>query len=513
MGSLVIQAPSADLAVPPSRERLLDARGVRKVFGGTVALAAADLEVRPGEIHGLLGENGAGKSTLIRLIVGVQRPDGGELRIGDVDLAANHSPGLARRAGIACIHQNLDLVGDLSVAENIAMEIGFPRGRFGLLDGAEMHGQAERALALMGVRIDPRRAVKTLPIAAQASVAIARALALDCRLLILDEPTASLAAGEVEALFAVLHRLREQGLGMLFVSHRMDEISAHCDRVTVLRNGRTVATERTADLNEDRMVELIVGHAVDSGPSEPPSLADTEPILVANGLEGAVVGPLSFAVRPGEIVGFTGLSDSGHLELGELIFGVEPREGGELTWRGEPFRPSDPRQAIGAGIAYVPANRTRHGVAPRMSLRENLFANPDPGGGLLNVRAEHQACQQLLERFDVRPAEPDREVGTLSGGNAQKALLAKWLARRPRLVVLNEPTTGVDIGAREQIYELVRAAAREGTAVVLISSDFDEIEQLSHRAMVLWRGLESGWLEGSRLSTNNITKAAVQRGR
>jgi ribose transport system ATP-binding protein len=491
-------------------EPLLRATAVRKVFGGTVALADASLHLQAGEIHGLLGENGAGKSTLIRILAGAHKPDGGTVEVAGEDITSALSPQAVRAAGISFIHQSLDLVGDLSVAENIAMEVGYPRKRSGLIDWRAVQRQAADALAAMGVEIDPHRQVASLPIAAQATVAIARALALDCRVLILDEPTASLAAGEVDALFAVLNRLRETGIGILFVSHRMDEVFTLCDQVTVLRNGSTVAQCRIADSSEEEIVELIVGHAVEPRGRGAAAAAAGPPVLKVRDLEGSAVGPMSFELSGGEILGFTGLSDGGQQELGELLFGLSPPHGGSMELGGSAYAPSGPREAIRRRVAYVPADRAQDGVAAHMSLRENLFANP-ADGGVISLRREKRSSQELLDRFGVRPAEPERELATLSGGNAQKTLLAKWLARKPDLIILNEPTTGVDIGAREHIHEVVRAAAAEGAAVLVISSDFDELAALCHRTIVLWRGLPSACLEGSSLSTDNITKAAVQR--
>ena len=492
----------------------LEARGLRKVFGGTVAIADASLTVLPGEIHGLLGENGAGKSTLIRIVAGVYPPDAGTIEVGGVPLAGRHSPEAAAAAGIAVIHQDLGLVPNLTVAENIALVVGYER-RFGLIDWRAMRRRAGDVLATMGVELNPNALVAELPIATRAVVAIARALAFNASVLILDEPTASLAAGEVSALFRILRNLKHQGLGIVYVSHRMDEVHEICDRATVMRDGYSVATVRLDEIDGPGLVRLIVGRDVAMG-SGAAGIVVREPHLSLDGVSSESAGPLTIEVGKGEIVGLTGLAGAGYGAIGEILYGLQRTSAGTVTLGGERFLPSGPAAAIARGIVFVPADRSQSGVATRMSLRENLYCNPGRGHAIyrnsriIRPRVERRAAVATLTQFDVRPPDSERELTTLSGGNAQKVLLAKWLSVAPDLVVLNEPTTGVDVGAREEIYAMVRRAAAAGTTVLVASSDFEEIARLCDRAFIFARGRVIRELAGDSLTIETVTTAAAQ---
>ncbi len=492
----------------------LEARGLRKVFGGAVAIADGSLTVLPGEIHGLLGENGAGKSTLIKIVAGIYPADAGVVSVGGAVLSGSHTPEAAAAAGIAVIHQDLGLVPDLTVAENIALVVGYEQ-RFGLIDWRAMRRRAGDVLAAMGVELNPNALVAELPIATRAVVAIARALAFNARVLILDEPTASLAAGEVSALFRILRNLKRQGLGIVYVSHRMDEVHEICDRATVMRDGVTVATVRLDEIDGPGLVRLIVGHDVDMGTGAAASVAG-EPYLVFDSVSCESAGPLTLAVTRGEIVGLTGLAGAGYGAIGEILYGLQRTSSGTITLGGEQFAPVDPSTALGHGIAFVPADRSVSGVATRMSLRENLYFNPGRihaiyrNNRIIRPRTERRAALATLTQFDVRPLDSERELSTLSGGNAQKVLLAKWLSVTPDLVVLNEPTTGVDVGAREEIYAMVRRAAAAGTTVLVASSDFEEIVRLCSRAIIFARGRIIHELAGGTLTIETVTAAAAQ---
>lgn len=477
--------------------------GVTKVYGGTVALAEADFEVRPGEIHGLLGENGAGKSTLVKIAAGVETPDAGVVELFGEVLPAGFGPEAVARRGCAFIHQQHGLVGALSVAENVALTAGFPR-RGGRIDRAALAAQAADALARMGVELDVDSEVADLPIALRAQVAIARAVAVNARLLVLDEPTASLHAGAVRALFSILRRLRSEGVAIVLITHRIDEVMGICDRVSVIRDGRTVATRDITGLSESDLVTLIVGREVSPVTVESQEVL-REDVLSVRDLKGNGFGPLSLSIRVGEMVAVTGLADSGHHALGRILFGLEPFTAGSMAVGGREFRPGGPTEAMAAGIAYVPADRVEEGAATELTLRENIFMNP--AGSCLRAirgRTERGQARSLLERFDVRPPEPEAELSTLSGGNAQKVVIAKWLRSRPRLLILVEPTGAVDVGARAEIYNRIRAVLREGTSVLLISSDFEEIAQVADRVAVLHRGrlIES-------ISRHDLTEDAI----
>jgi ribose transport system ATP-binding protein len=489
---------------------MLEIRGVSKVFGGTVALANASLEVRAGEIHALLGENGAGKSTLIKILAGVHDQDAGEILVDGQLLEAGHRPEAAKAAGLAFIHQDFGLVGDMSVAENIALVDGFPR-RAGIIDWRATRARTRRILEPLGVQLHPDRLIAELPIGSRAIVAIARAVAARAKVLVLDEPTASLAAAEVAALFRVVRSLRESGVACIFVSHRMDEVSDLCDRATVLRNGQTIGTVVMADTTRAELVRMIVGHELAAVTHDDDGRVAGTPRLEGTGIEAGVVKDLTFEACAGEIVGVTGLADSGAADVGAALIGRVPLSRGTLRVDGADFRPSTPGAASRVGIAYVPADRAAEGLVLSMSLRENLNPNP-PDRRFVRVARESAEALTVLRRYDVRPAESERVASTLSGGNAQKLMLARSLSREPHILVLNEPTTGIDVGAREEIYAFLRAAAANGTACVVISSDFNEIAQVCDRALVLYRGRVARELRGEALQTSAVTAAAVGQG-
>jgi ribose transport system ATP-binding protein len=494
-------------------EPLLRVEGVRKVFGGAVALADADLTVHPREIRGLIGENGAGKSTLIKILAGAVSPDGGMIAVGGSSVTSIPDPHAARELGMAFIHQDLGLVADQSVAENVAMAVGYAK-RGPVINWRATRRQASDALATMGIDLDPDMLVGELPIAARSAVAIARALASNARILFLDEPTASLAAGEVSALFQVLRNLRERGLGIVFVSHRMDEVRSLCDAITVLRDGRTVGATAVSEVTDREIVAMIVGREVHAADRLASPASETAPRLVATQLRGETLGPITFTAHAGEILGFTGLSDAGHHEIGPILFGVRRATTGTVELDGEPYRPRSVPAALDAGVAFVPEDRAADGLGSSLTLRENLFSNPTvPPWRFVRPGRERLEARSFLTEFDVRPSEPDRETSTLSGGNAQKLLIAKWFARRPRLIVLNEPTTGVDIGAREDIHRLIREQAKSGMTVLVMSSDFEEVAVLCDRVLVLRRGLLQDELSGEALEADSITATAMSSAR
>jgi ribose transport system ATP-binding protein len=509
---------TAALGVGVDSERtVLSATNLRKVYGGSVALADGNLQVRHSEIHALVGENGAGKSTMIRCIGGTPPPDSGTIVVDGAAFPERHNAADAASAGISFIHQDAALVDDLSVAENIALQAGY-RQRLRLIDWRSVHRSARQALDRMGVKLDTRSLVAELPPATRMIVAIARALARSPRVLVLDEPTANLSARDVETLFGILRSLREGGAGIVYVSHRLDEVEEICDRITVLRDGNTVGTVRTDRVSKREVVEMICGHDVKLRRSAPAALA-AGAVLDVHGLEGPFLEPISFSVARGEIVGFTGMSDAGHYVLGELLFGVAPRTGGGAELSGAPYRPEKPADAIERGVAYIPPDRNTRGLAKELSLLENLFMNPDSAPTsvkrvtqLMRGGPEHREATALLRRFRVVPPAPDERVSALSGGNAQKVLVARWLRRSPTLLVVSDLTVGVDVGARAEIYGHMREIAAQGSAVIVITSDFEEIEALCTRAFVLQRGRVIGTLEGEDVTVENITAHAVVGG-
>mgnify|MGYP000639721768 CR=1 FL=1 len=467
---------------------LLRATGVHKRFGGVHALRAAELEVAPAEVHALVGENGSGKSTLLRILSGQLRPDAGALAV-DGEEVAFASPSEALRRGIATVTQETTLAPELSVAENIFL--GRLARRGGLVDWRRTHRQARAALDRLGLRIDPATPVKSLRPDQQQLVEIARALSTEARLVILDEPTSSLTDDEVEALFAIVRRLREEGVATIFVSHRLNEIFALADRVTVLRDGRTVGGGTIGELDRPRLIQLMVGRALEdvAAPGVPGEVE--RPVLRVRGLSlpGAFA-DVDLDVGAGEIVGLAGLVGAGRSELLESLFGLRPASG-SVEVAGAPLRRRSPRRAVRDGLAFVPADRKRQGLVLQRSVRENLTMAAT--ARTLRVRVpsasrELAAVAKAVRELDIRAHSPHVPVSTLSGGNQQKVVLGKWLATDPAVLMLDEPTRGVDIGAKGEIYRLLLAAAERGLGVLVSSSEIPELLVLCDRILVMFRG-------------------------
>ena len=473
-----------------SRSLALEVSGLTKIYGGEIALADADLRVGRGEIHGLLGANGAGKSTLVKIVSGAETADAGTVTIQGHELPPRHRPADAQDQGLAIIHQDRALMPALSIADNIGIVVGFPRRRGGTIDAATMRATARAALDRVGMTTDVDTLVADLPIAEQTLVAIARALALQAQVLILDEPTANLGAVDARNLYDRIRRLAADGVACVLISHALDECLDVCDRVTVLRDGRVVGSHDATDLDAHRLASLVVGHEVTTT-REAHRVVDrtTTPRLRVVELSDERIVPLSFDVAPGEVVGITGLPDSGHLHVGELVAGLAPAEG-RLELDGTGFTP-DPRINHRVHrVAYLPPDRLRDGLAVDLTARENLFMDGrhPTSGARMGRAAETSLARTLMQAIKVKPPVPGATLSTLSGGNAQKVLLAKWLATEPRLLVLAEPTVGVDIGAREDLYARVREARDAGLAVLLTSSDLEETIALSDRVLVLRYG-------------------------
>ena len=484
---------------------LLDIRRLTKRFSGTLALDAVDFDVKAGEVHALLGENGAGKSTLIKVLAGVHPADAGEVRWHDrvVDPVADKLP-------ITFIHQDLGLVDTMTVAENVAVLAGYPR-RNGLISWRLAREAAAVALDRMGGGVDPDARVGDLPAAEKSIVAIARAIAIKCELLVLDEPTAALPESDVAKLLGVLRRLRSSGIGIVYVTHRLDEVFRFADRVTVLRDGRRVTTAAVADTNPAGLIYHIVGRSLSDLFVKPPaSTAGT--LLSVDRLVAGDVGPVSFDVAAGEIVGLVGLRGAGHDVVGRVVFGDIAIISGSLSLAGTPLAIQTPRDAIRRQIGFVSSKRGEESLAPNLTVRENLFINPVTTGGRLlaaiSPGQEHARCLRVLHRFSVRPPEPERVIATLSGGNQQKVIVARWMEAGSRLLVLEEPTFGVDVGSKAEIYQLLQQALDRGLAVLLISSDFEEVAGICHRALIFDRGRVAAELPRAELSLAHLTALA-----
>lgn len=487
---------------------VLAVRGVTKRFGGTVALNGADMTVRRGEIHALLGANGAGKSTLIKILAGLFSADSGEIFLAGRPLAAEPD----RR--ISLVHQDLALIDMMSVSENMALGFGYPR-RAGLIDWGEVDRRAAQAFARLGCVLPLHRRVAQLTQAERSIVAIARALTDTVDLLVLDEPTASLPGADVARLFHVLDRLRAEGVSILYVTHRLDEVFRIADAATVFRDGRTVAAHRPIILSSDRLVEDIVGRAAARHLAHArPTSGET--VMRIEALCAGGAGPVSFTLGHGEIVGLAGLRGQGQEAVGRAVAGIVPLDSGAIALGSRTVRFGSAADALTAGVAFVSGRRAEEGLAATMNVRENLFLNPlNSGRRRLDFklpRAESTAARAVLARFGVRPTDPEREITTLSGGNQQKVMLARCAAGGYRVLVLEDPTVGVDFGAKMDIYRLLSDDAAAGAACLVISSDLDELLQFCHRVLVFDRGRIGTELPRELMTLDSLTRAVSGAG-
>ena len=461
---------------------------VSKYFGGVAALRDVHFELHRGEVHALMGENGAGKSTLMKILAGIHRPDSGTIEIDGQDVSIQ-SPHGAQSLGISIIHQELNLAPHLSVAENLWMGRE-PRTRWGLLDTVRLQQATVDALREVGATFSPSTPVGALSTGQQQLVEIAKSLSQNARILIMDEPTASLSEREAQTLFEIIHRLRERGIAIVYISHRMEEVYALSDRVTVLRDGQWVATNERANSTPETLIPQMVGrtlhdlYAHDAAPQD-------ETVLEVRDLCGGWLPPNSFQVRRGEIVGLAGLIGAGRTELARLIFGADQPRSGEVLVEGNPVSIGEPRDAIRAGIALVPESRKEQGLFLRLGVGENIAMAGLPQlsrAGVLRKPQVRQTAQEYVENLGIRTASLEQSVSGLSGGNQQKVVLAKWLALRPKVLLLDEPTRGVDIGAKAEIYRIINQLAHDGVAIVMISSELPEVLGVSHRVLVMHEG-------------------------
>ncbi|WP_436521354.1 sugar ABC transporter ATP-binding protein [Actinoplanes sp. HUAS TT8] len=490
---------------------LLEVSGVSKIFPGVRALDGVDFTLNPGEVHALVGENGAGKSTLIKVLTGVYQPDGGELRYRG-EPARFATPLEAQRAGISTIYQEVNLVPLMSVAHNLFLGRE-PRNRFGLLDEARMVAEATEILAGYGVRTDVRRRLGTLALGAQQMVALARAVMVDARVVVMDEPTSSLEPREVETLFGVIRELHTAGIGIVYVSHRLDELYQVCDAVTILRDGRLVHTGRMADLDRRRLVSLMLGREFGEDFTNFTDAAETkqpagDPVLRVTGLTSHPrLRDISFDVRPGEVVGLGGLLGAGRSETVKAIGGAYPIDSGEIEVGGVPLGRPSTVKAVRAGVATQPEDRKAEGIVPGLSIRDNIALAILPRMtrfGLVSDRRIDEVVATYMSRLRIKASSPDQVVGDLSGGNQQKVLLARLLATGPKVLLLDEPTRGIDVGAKAEVQALIDELAAEGLGVVLVSSDAEELVEGADRVVVLRDGVVVGTLTGDRVTTQAL---------
>ena len=487
----------------------VELRGVSKRFGATAALTDVSLDLRAGEIHALVGENGAGKSTLVKILAGVHAPDSGTILL---DGASVHIPNpmAARSLGIAVVHQEPKLFPDLSVAENV-FAASPPQGRLGSIDWGDMRRSAEGLFEELDVRIDVRSPVRGLSMADQQLIEIAKALSVDASVLILDEPTASLSAHEVERLFAIVRRTRDRGVAVLFVSHRLNEVFALCGRATVLRDGRHVITAETSGLTTADLVRHMVGRSVTLFPKGDAHVGEV--LLEVHDLAGAgTFRDVSFSVRAGEILGFAGLVGAGRTEIAQVLFGIDRRSAGEVHLEGRLVDFASPSEALRAGIAYVPEDRHQAGLVLDFSIAENVTLPilPRLFPRLFVRRAtERTLADGYAAQLNVRATSVDQLVQALSGGNQQKVVIAKWLATRPRVLILDEPTRGVDIGAKVEVHRIINDLAASGLGIILISSDLPEVLAISDRIIVLHEGRVTAEISRAEATEERVMFAAT----
>jgi ribose transport system ATP-binding protein len=486
---------------------------IGKEYPGVRPLDRVDFAVRPGEIHALLGENGAGKSTLIRVMGGAVTPNTGTIVYLGKPVSWQ-SPKDARAAGIHVIHQELALFPELSVAENILVDAQ-PRNGFGLISGRARHARAAAVLKQLGVDIPTHAKVDELPLADQQIVEIAKALVGTTKLLILDEPTAVIAGREVDLLFQNMRRLRNEGVGIVYVSHRLEEIFEIADRVTILKDGQVVGTSPVAALTREEMITKMVGRRLEQiYPDGLHAPAEGSDVLTVRNLKaGPRVRDVSFNVKAGEIVGLAGMVGSGRTEVAETIFGTRTAESGSIEFEGEPFNKKDPRDAIRRGLGFLTENRKDEGLFLGLPISANVVA-PDLGSvtrhGLINRAREREIATQQIRDFAVAASSPEMKVGNLSGGNQQKVLFSRWSRIANRLLILDEPTRGVDIGAKVEIYRIIRHLADSGVGVLLISSELPEIVGMSDRVFVMSQGYVVGQLQGEAIDEEAIMDLAVR---
>ncbi|WP_330457954.1 sugar ABC transporter ATP-binding protein [Streptomyces sp. NBC_00820] len=490
-------------------DELLRIEGIRKSFPGVVALDGVDFDLRRGEVHVLLGENGAGKSTLIKMLSGAHTPDAGRILAGGEEVRIQGAQD-AERLGIATIYQEFNLVPDLTVAENIFL--GRQPRRFGMIDRGRMEADAEVLLARVGVNVSPRARVRELGIARLQMVEIAKALSLDARVLIMDEPTAVLTSEEVEKLFAIVRALREDGVGVVFITHHLEEIAALGDRVTVIRDGRSVG-QVPASTPEDELVRLMVGRSIEQQyPRERPT-GQGAPLLHVEGLtRDGVFHDVSFEVRAGEVVGVAGLVGAGRTEVVRAVFGADPYDKGAVKVSGTELRRGDVNAAMAAGIGLVPEDRKGQGLVLDASVAENLglvTMRSATRAGLVDRRAQHSAAERIATQLGVRMSGLGQHVRTLSGGNQQKVVIGKWLLADTKVLILDEPTRGIDVGAKVEIYQLINDLTAAGAAVLMISSDLPEVLGMSDRVLVMAQGRIAGELTAAEATQDAVMSLAV----
>ena len=495
--------------------KLVEMAGIDKFFPGVHALKRVQFDLMSGEVHALMGENGAGKSTLMKILSGIYQRDGGVLKIDGQEVSPT-TPSEAQDLGIGIIHQELSLMNDLTVAQNIFIGRE-PRKSFGRLDEVALNAQTAEIFASMNLELDPKTIVGSLTIAKQQMVEIAKALSFRSKVLIMDEPTAALNDAEIAELFVIIRRLKSEGVGIVYISHKMDELKQIADRVTVMRDGEYVGVVEAAETPISQIISMMVGREVTEEPLEVPDLTGAEVSLEVSGLSrGREIQDVSFSVQRGEILGFAGLMGAGRTEVARAIFGADVKEAGEIKVHGQKVSIKTPSDAVEAGIGYLSEDRKHFGLATGMNVRDNVaLASMDlfsTSVGVLNDAGMAETAQKYISQLGIRTPSDTQEVRLLSGGNQQKVVIAKWLLRDCDILIFDEPTRGIDVGAKSEIYKLLEELAEDGKTIIVISSELPEIMRLSHRIAVMCEGRLTGILPGGKDTTQeDIMQLATQR--
>ena len=494
-------------------EVILTMKGIDKSFPGVHALDHVDLEVKKGEVHALMGENGAGKSTLMKVLTGIYKKDEGTITYEGKEVEYL-SPKEAQEAGIVIVHQELNMLGHLTVAQNIF--IGREPKKGGLIDDAKMNKEAKKIFETLNIDINPKERMSNLTVGKQQMCEIAKAISHEAKVIVFDEPSAALTEAEIAELFKIIRDLREKQLGIVYISHRMDEINVITDRVTVMRDGGYVGTLITKDSTKDDIINMMVGRVIYEDPKTHSMVADDAPVVlkVENLNAGKMVQDVSFELKRGEILGFSGLMGAGRTETARAVFGADPKESGKIYINGEEVTINSPIDAVNLGIGYLSEDRKRYGIVTEKTVAENstMACLEDYMSGIfINKKKEHKVAQEYVEQLKTKTPSVDQLVINLSGGNQQKVVIAKWLIKNCDILIFDEPTRGIDVGAKSEIYHLMTELAAEGKSIIMISSEMTEILRMSDRIIVMCEGKKTGELGIAEVTQEKIMHAATLR--
>ena len=494
-------------------ETILKMQGIQKYFSGVHALKGVNFELRAGEVHALMGENGAGKSTLIKVLCGIHKRDGGSVELFGKEVNFNNIAE-SQAAGISVIHQELNMMGHLTVAQNMFIGREFKQGIF--INDKKMEEEAQKLFDKMGVKINPATKLGDLTVGKQQMVEIAKAVSRECKLLVLDEPTAALTLPEVEELFKIMNDLRDKGIGMIYISHRMDEINRISDRVTVMRDGEYVGTVNTAEVTKDDIVKMMVGRVIMGDQKAASTVAPDAPVILeVNHLNaGKEVKDVSFQLRKGEILGFAGLMGAGRTEVARALYGADMKQTGEIRINGKKVHIKTPEQAVKCGICYLSEDRKRFGLMLDKSVTENTtIASVDDfiKAGLINDGAMRSSSAEFNTKLRTKTPSMEQLLKNLSGGNQQKVIIARWLMKNADIFIFDEPTRGIDVGAKSEIYNLMEELVSQGKSIIMISSELPEVLRMSDRIIVMCEGRKTGELDISEATQENIMQLATMR--